>query len=97
MTQNILDGIRVLDLTIHQLGPVNGVMLAAMGAEVIKIEAPVGDLRGEAEPFAEGALQRHQLAPQDAPADVGIADEVEDDDVVGAQAAATSSTPSSGT
>ncbi len=43
MAQKILDGIRVLDMTIYQLGPVNGAMLAAMGAEVIKIEPPVGD------------------------------------------------------
>jgi len=43
MTQNILDGVRVLELTMFQLGPIQGVMLAAMGAEVIKIEAPVGD------------------------------------------------------
>ena len=43
MTKNILDGIRVLDMTIFQLGPIQGIMLAAMGAEVIKIEAPNGD------------------------------------------------------
>jgi crotonobetainyl-CoA:carnitine CoA-transferase CaiB-like acyl-CoA transferase len=42
MVKGILDGIRVLDLTIYQLGPVQGVMLAQMGAEVIHIEAPIG-------------------------------------------------------
>lgn len=42
MAKGILDGIRILDLTIYQLGPVQGVMLAQMGAEVIHIEAPTG-------------------------------------------------------
>jgi crotonobetainyl-CoA:carnitine CoA-transferase CaiB-like acyl-CoA transferase len=42
MAPKILEGVRVLDLTIFQLGPVNGTMLASMGAEVIHIEAPMG-------------------------------------------------------
>ena len=37
-----LDGIRILDFTRYQQGPFATVMLADMGAEVIKIEDPVG-------------------------------------------------------
>src|SRR5262249_56796285 len=37
-----LDGIRVLDWTIWQQGPVASVMLGDLGAEVIKIEERVG-------------------------------------------------------
>ncbi|MFH1638874.1 MAG: CoA transferase [Chloroflexota bacterium] len=43
MPKGILEGIRVLDLSVYQLGPVNGLMLALMGAEVIKIEPPTGE------------------------------------------------------
>ena len=37
-----LEGIRVLDCTIWQMGPVASALLADLGAEVIKIEEPVG-------------------------------------------------------
>jgi len=43
MAKEILEGIRVLDMTVYQLGPVATMMLAAMGAEVIKIERPTGE------------------------------------------------------
>ena len=43
MAKEILEGMRVLDLTMYQLGPVSTMMLAAMGAEVIKIERPTGE------------------------------------------------------
>ena len=43
MAKEILEGIRVLDMTMYQLGPVGTMMLAAMGAEVIKIERPTGE------------------------------------------------------
>ncbi len=43
MSHEILEGIRVIDMTMFQLGPVNTMMLAMMGAEVIKLERPEGD------------------------------------------------------
>ena len=36
-----LEGVRVVDMTIGQLGPVASMMLADMGADVIKLEEPV--------------------------------------------------------
>ena len=48
-----LEGIRVLDLTAYLSGPFTGMYLAAMGAEVIKIEQPkVGDPCRWNPPFA---------------------------------------------
>ena len=39
-----LEGVRVIDLTSVMLGPFATMMLGEMGAEVIKIEPPGGDI-----------------------------------------------------
>jgi crotonobetainyl-CoA:carnitine CoA-transferase CaiB-like acyl-CoA transferase len=39
-----LEGIRVVELTTGVLGPIAGVYLSDMGAEVVKVEPPTGDL-----------------------------------------------------
>ncbi|MBI4797253.1 MAG: CoA transferase [Desulfarculus sp.] len=38
-----LDGVRVVEITLFQQGPVAGMRLGDLGAEVIKVEAPGGD------------------------------------------------------
>src|SRR5438552_18012345 len=49
-----LDGIRVVDWTIWQQGPVASVMLADLGADVIKVEERVGGDPGRGVLRAQG-------------------------------------------
>jgi crotonobetainyl-CoA:carnitine CoA-transferase CaiB-like acyl-CoA transferase len=41
--RRLLEGIRVLDMSMHLAGPYGSMLLADMGAEVIKVEPPHGD------------------------------------------------------
>lgn len=47
---DLLNGVRVVELTTIVLGPMVGQMLADFGADVIKVEAPSGDLARQVEP-----------------------------------------------
>ncbi|HLY50541.1 MAG TPA: CoA transferase [Solirubrobacteraceae bacterium] len=49
-----LDGIRVLEYAQYVAGPFAGLLLADLGADVIKVEPPTGDAWRRYEPFAEG-------------------------------------------
>jgi crotonobetainyl-CoA:carnitine CoA-transferase CaiB-like acyl-CoA transferase len=50
-----LDGLRVIDFTTTIAGPHCGRLLADLGAEVIKIEAPEGDMMRTRPPLRDGA------------------------------------------
>ncbi len=54
MPKTALEGVRVLDLGRYQAGPRIGLVLARLGAEVIKVEAPGGDESRSMGPFVRG-------------------------------------------
>jgi crotonobetainyl-CoA:carnitine CoA-transferase CaiB-like acyl-CoA transferase len=54
MPQTALEGIRVLDLGRYQAEPRIGLVLARLGAKVIKVEAPGGDESRHNGPFVRG-------------------------------------------
>ena len=51
----LLEGVRVIDLTTSVAGPLATMLLADMGAEVLKIERPIGgdDARAWGPPFLD--------------------------------------------
>ena len=56
-----LDSVRVLEYAQYVAGPFAGMLLADLGADVIKVEPPAGDAWRRYEPFEEGE-SRHFYA-----------------------------------
>ena len=54
MVDRLLEGVKVLDLSMHLAGPYGSMLLADMGAEVVKVEPPAGDPLRSIEPTKDG-------------------------------------------
>ncbi|GAB3572738.1 CoA transferase [Amycolatopsis endophytica] len=54
MTGGPLDGVRVVDLTHALAGPYTCMLLADLGADVLKVEPPAGDMARRSGPFPAG-------------------------------------------
>lgn len=61
--RRLLDGVRVLDLSAYLAGPVAPLVLAELGADVVKVEPPAGDVHRAMEPmFAAGQRGKRSVA-----------------------------------
>ena len=59
----LLEGVRVLDLSAYLAGPVTPLVLAELGADVVKVEPPTGDVHRNMEPmFAAGQRGKRAMA-----------------------------------
>jgi crotonobetainyl-CoA:carnitine CoA-transferase CaiB-like acyl-CoA transferase len=59
----LLDGVRVVDLSAYLAGPITPLVLAELGAGVVKVEPPTGDAHRNMEPmFAAGQRGKRALA-----------------------------------
>ncbi|MGW1029454.1 CoA transferase [Streptomyces sp. NPDC002577] len=59
----LLSGVRVLDLSAYLAGPVAPLVLAELGADVVKVEPPTGDVHRSMEPmFAAGQRGKRAVA-----------------------------------
>jgi len=61
--RRLLDGVRVLDLSAYLAGPITPLVLAELGADVVKVEPLTGDVHRNMEPmFAAGQRGKRALA-----------------------------------
>jgi crotonobetainyl-CoA:carnitine CoA-transferase CaiB-like acyl-CoA transferase len=61
--RRLLDGVRVVDLSAYLAGPITSLVLAELGADVVKVEPPTGDVHRNMEPmFAAGQRGKRALA-----------------------------------
>ncbi|HVU73623.1 MAG TPA: CoA transferase [Mycobacteriales bacterium] len=61
----LLEGVRILDLSAYLAGPVAARVLAELGADVVKVEPPTGDVHRSMEPMFGAGQQRKRAVALD--------------------------------